>query len=140
MEGTLVGGLIAEYLIVDLVLGELLFQKPQRALGKPVMLGHFFDQDVLGGSGGLVLLGEGGEQRFIFRFVFGSENDEASRETVVKIILRDGGFAGFGFRTGGVLGVGAIRQLLCRSCHRKGPFWWAGSPRKLDSKRKSPRA
>ena len=59
MEGAVVCGLIAqkerETLVVDASVREAAILKAESALGEPIRLRHFLDQELFGGSAGLVL-------------------------------------------------------------------------------------
>ena len=48
---------------------------------------------------------------------FGSEPFVGGEQSVTDAVLRDLGFAGFGFRAAGKLGVLNVCKGLCRGCH-----------------------
>src|SRR3954454_17238819 len=100
-------GLVAQvegelFLIHDLAASRVVTAgfEVERALAKPVMLGHGFDEHGLGESGWLMLVPEDGQEFIEFGLRFGGEDAEGAGETVARIVQGSGGFSGFTFRTG----------------------------------------
>ena len=61
------------------------------------MLDHFLDQADFEAGFRLVLQAQGGEQGVEFALRFPGQHLEAAAEAVLEIVLRDDGFAVFGF-------------------------------------------
>jgi hypothetical protein len=74
----------------------------------PGGVGEFVDQLGLGGVGGVVLVEELLDVALVGFGVLGGQDGGAGSETMAKRVLRRTLLAGFGARTGGVLGVGAV--------------------------------
>ena len=82
------------------------------ALRKPIVLRHFLNEHLFGDGGGLVLGGEVALQLDVERFVFGREKAEVTGETMGEPVEGGDGFTGFGFGTGGELGVEPVGSEL----------------------------
>lgn len=75
------------------------------------------EEDFLEGARGEEILAEAGFE-LGKGFGHGGEYEESSGgEAVTQVVARRGGFARFGARSGGELGVGAIRRDLLFGCH-----------------------
>ncbi len=122
---TFVVGLVAEVesemglgAVGGVVVAEAVLLECAGADGEPLMLGEGVDQEMLGGSGGLVFGAEVGEELIVVFLHFPVEDDEmVAGEAVLTTVLAGGGFAFGGARAGGVLRVAAIGgELLGRGC------------------------
>lgn len=125
MEGTVVGGLVAEeerelaFLIAE---GQIVCHsdvlETLGALAEPVVLRHILDQDGFGGGGGLVLGAEGVEELVEFMLIFGRQDVKGAGEAMAQIVFAGCGFSGVSGGTGGELGVLAIGGNLGSGGHR----------------------
>ena len=113
MEGSLVGGLVAEvegeaFVVDRAVGGEALALEEQGAIAQPVMLGETFDQQHFGGAEGEVLADELALQRDVFGGVFPWQEEEQEAfvgQAVFGVIAGGSGFAFFCYRPRRELGV-----------------------------------
>jgi hypothetical protein len=94
------------------------------ALAQPVVLGHAIHQHVLGRGGRVVLVAQGLAQVVEVLLFFGVHDFEAAAEAVLEAVLAGAGFAFFGGRAGGVLGVGAVSFDLGGGGHDFGKLLW----------------
>src|SRR6185437_8763973 len=116
MEGTLVGGFIAqvesEALVVDgAVVQETVPLQHGGAVAQPVMLGHALDQDQFGTVFGAVLIFEVYGELVEFYGAFPREEDEHTAsvgETVDNVVLRGCGLTLDRRRTAGEFGIGLV--------------------------------
>jgi hypothetical protein len=102
------------------------------ALAEPMSFGHSFDEDGFGDGDRVVLAAQSIEKPIEFGLVFGGQNFEggAGNEAVAEVILRRGGFAGFRFGTGAVLGIALISgDLRLRGHMREFGSWVCGVTR-----------
>ena len=125
MEAALVNGLIAqiegELLRVDDLAGsevEAGLLKLESPMAQPMVLGHGLDEGFFGGSCGLVLLLELGQELVELGLRFGRQHPEFAEggEAVTEVVARGSGFSGLRFRAGGQLCIGPIGGELrwCR--------------------------
>jgi len=83
----------------------------------PVMVGHLFDQNLLGRGGGLVLGEEVIEQQVELGGVFASHETGAGSEAVREAVAGRRSLALRSFGSGGLLGIRLIGVDLGLSCH-----------------------
>ena len=111
-EGPFMGGGVAQEQ-VELVLGgsgrevggEAGLLEAKGALVKPIVPGHVVHEHRFGRGGGLVLFAQVGVEFVEFFRVLVGEEDEGAGQAVAEVVLGGDGFASFGARAGGELGI-----------------------------------
>ena len=78
------------------------------AVGAPGGVGDFVDELSFGGGGGFVLIEKLLDVALVGFGVLGGQDGGTGSETVAQCVERRTLLAGFGARTGGMLGVGAV--------------------------------
>jgi hypothetical protein len=119
------GGLLAEIkgqFLVVFAAGrfgiEAGFLERERALGEPLVLGHFFDDEALEGAVWFELGLDGGVERMVTGLIFpGQDGERAAGEAVREVVERGDGFAFSAGGTGAVLSVGLVGGDLCVGGH-----------------------
>ena len=92
--------------------------------GKPLVLGHFLEQDLLGGGGGQKFVVEIGDEQVELLAVFAVDEKDGAGKTIGKSILGGSGFPCRGGWPAGSLGVLAIGVDLGLSSHVDTDLLW----------------
>ena len=113
---------VAEPVALADVLPESVGLEAESAPAEPLVLAHFFDEDLLGGSRGLIFAREVGEEGLEFLRVFASnEHGRAGCKPVGQMIEAGFGFTCFRLRPATFLRIQFIRFYLAFCGHDSSP-------------------